>query len=314
MMKPFRKNVAVAIDGGGIRGVIITQALAVLEAHLGQPVHQMFRLAVGTSTGSIISAGIAAGFTASQMTELYIHLADTIFPNSLRKMLFPLTRYRYPVEPFHKALETFFGDRKVGDSWRDQPRTDLVITTFDLEENRTRFIKPWKEEFVDWTVARAVQASCSVPTYFPIVENRFIDGGIGSYSNPCYIAAYELKECLNWDPAETTLISIGTGRSPYFFDSRAVSKLWSWDWIGRIAGAFSQSAADQQVNLVETSYPALDFRRFQINLRESIQMDDTAQIDRLVAYGSRLGRMMIDDQVDPAQGITVKRPGGFPLG
>lgn len=313
-MKPFRKNVAIAIDGGGIRGVIITRALAILEAHLDQSVHDMFRLAVGTSTGSIISAGIAAGYTASEMTALYIRLAETIFPNSLRKTLFPLTRYRYPVEPFKQALETFFGERRMGDFWEHHPRTDLVVTTFDLEENRTRFIKPWKEEFSDWTVARAVQASCSVPTYFPIVENRFIDGGIGSYSNPCYIAAYELKECLNWDLAETTLISIGTGRGPYTFDSRTVSKLWAWDWIGRIAGAFSQSAADQQVNLVETSYSMLDFRRFQINLRESIQMDDTSQIERLVAYGSRLGRMMIDDQVDSAQGITVKRPGGFPLG
>ena len=68
-MKAFRKNVALAIDGGGIRGIVVTQALAVLEATLKQPVHEIFRLAVGTSTGSIISAGIAAGYTAKDMTE-----------------------------------------------------------------------------------------------------------------------------------------------------------------------------------------------------------------------------------------------------
>ena len=313
-MKPFRKNVAIAIDGGGIRGVLITRALAELEAHLNQAVHDIFRLAVGTSTGSIISAGIATGYTAREMTELYIRMGETIFPNSLRKRLFPLTRYRYPIGPVNQTLDAFFGDKRMGDFWQGYPRTDLVMTTFDLEENRTRFIKPWKEEFKDWPVAKAVRASCSVPTYFPISENRYIDGGIGSYSNPCYIAAYELKECLNWNLEETTLISIGTGRSPYTFDSGTVSSLWAWDWIGRIAGAFSQSAADQQVNLVETSFEGLDFRRFQINLREAIQMDDTAQIDRLVAYGARLGRMMIDDQFDSAQGISIKHPGGYPLG
>jgi len=313
-MKPFRKNVAIAIDGGGIRGVLITQALAILEAYLGQTVHDIFRLAVGTSTGSIISAGIATGFTAREMTELYIRMGETIFPNLLRKKLFPLTRYRYPIEPFDQALDKFFGDGKMGGFWDGYPRTDLVITTFDMEENRTRFIKPWKEEFKDWPVSKAVRASCSVPTYFPIIENRYLDGGIGSYSNPCYIAAYELKECLNWDLEESTLISIGTGRSPYRFDSTTVSKLWAWDWIGRIGGAFSQSAADQQVNLVETSFEGLDFRRFQINMRESIQMDDTGQIDRLVAYGARLGHMMINDQCDTAQGISIKRPWGYPLG
>ncbi len=71
-MKPFRKNVAIAIDGGGIRGVIATRALSMLERHLKMPVHKIFRLAAGTSTGSIISAGIAAGLTAAQLHRLYI--------------------------------------------------------------------------------------------------------------------------------------------------------------------------------------------------------------------------------------------------
>ncbi len=60
-MKPFRKNLALAIDGGGIRGLIVTQALSILEEHLGTPIHQMAKLTVGTSTGSMISAGIGAG-------------------------------------------------------------------------------------------------------------------------------------------------------------------------------------------------------------------------------------------------------------
>jgi patatin-like phospholipase/acyl hydrolase len=39
-MKPFRKHVAIAIDGGGIRGVIVTKALSMLEEQLGKPVHE----------------------------------------------------------------------------------------------------------------------------------------------------------------------------------------------------------------------------------------------------------------------------------
>ena len=42
-MKPFRKNVALAIDGGGIRGLIVAKALEVLEAETGQSAHQIFR-------------------------------------------------------------------------------------------------------------------------------------------------------------------------------------------------------------------------------------------------------------------------------
>jgi hypothetical protein len=150
-----------------------------------------------------------------------------------------------------------------------------------------------------------------VPTYFPVVEGRYIDGGVGAYSNPCYVAAYETRECLNWDPGETTLISIGTGRSPYHFDPRKTSKLWAWDWIGKTTDVFLQSAYDQQVHLVETHFKGLDFRRFQIDLDENIPMDDTHQMDKLLAYGSALGRMIVTDQVDPIQGINLKeRLGG----
>jgi hypothetical protein len=306
-MKPFRKNLALAIDGGGIRGLIVTQALSILEEHLGTPIHQMAKLTVGTSTGSMISAGIGAGLSARKMTDLYKQLGEKVFPTTLRKILFPLTRYRYSSEPIQAALNEHFGALTMGEFWDYHHPIDVVITTYDMIENRTRFIKPWKEEYKDWMVSNAVLSSCTVPTYFPVVENRYIDGGVGSYGNPCYVAAYEAKECLGWDPAETTLISIGTGRAPYDFNPEKTPKLWAWDWIGKTLGVFQQSAYDQQVHLVETYFKQLDFRRFQIDLRENIQMDDVKQIDRLIAYGARLGRMILKDKVDWAQGIEIKR-------
>ena len=41
-MKPFRKNLAIAIDGGGIRGVIVTKALSMLEEKLERPLHELY--------------------------------------------------------------------------------------------------------------------------------------------------------------------------------------------------------------------------------------------------------------------------------
>ena len=234
-------------------------------------------------------------------------MGNSIFPNTLRKMLFPLTRYRYSDLPIRDGLNTYFKDLKMGDLWKTSPPSDLVVTTYDLEQNRTRFVKPWKLEYEDWLVSKAVQASCTVPTYFPILENRFIDGGVGSYSNPCYVAAYEAKECLDWELTDTTLVSIGTGRCPYSFKPHEAKRLWAWDWIGRTISVFSQSAYDQQVHLVNTYFKDLDFRRFQINLRESIDMDDTTRMDQLLAYGARLGRMIIHDQYDRDPGIIIKR-------
>jgi predicted acylesterase/phospholipase RssA len=302
-MKPFRKNVAIAIDGGGMRGVIVTRALSMLERHLKTPVHNVFRLAAGTSTGSIISAGIGAGLTAAQLHRLYISLGDTIFKKSWRTFFWPLTRFRYTHEPLATALNEYIGAKKMGDFWTATPPTDVVITSFDLLSNKTCFIKPWKPDYQEWPVIMAILASSSVPTFFPAVANRYVDGGVGSYANPCYLAAYEARFCLKWDPSETTLISLGTGRDPQTLKPGQPGRFMAWDWITPTLDAFLASADDQQVRLVDTFFQGLDFRRFQVDLSESIPMDDPRQVPKLIEYGEKMGNMILNDQVDGATGV-----------
>jgi predicted acylesterase/phospholipase RssA len=306
-MKPLRRNVAIAVDGGGIRGIVVARALSILEDHLGRSVHSICRLAAGTSTGSVISAGIAARLTGAQMSALYAELAEVIFPQTLRSALWPLFRYRYPLDPLRKALEGVLGERTMADFWRADPPTDLVITAFDLVSNCTRFIKPWKVEYADWAAVRAVLCSCSVPTYFPPVAGRYVDGGVGSYTNPCYLAAYEAQYCLKWNPAETTLISLGTGRYPRGLRPGEANRLWPWEWLSPVLGAFSQSAADQQVHLVATLFPSLDFRRFQVDLDEPIGMDAVDKVDELLRYGDELGKKILEDDLDPAMDLRLQQ-------
>jgi predicted acylesterase/phospholipase RssA len=303
----MRKHVAIAIDGGGIRGVIVTRALSMLEEHLGKSSPELFRLAAGTSTGSIICAGIGAGLSAAQMHELYLTLGKRIFKKSWRSSLWPLMRYRYPQEPLTKALHNAIGDKKMGDFWTTNPPTDVVITTFDVIANKTCFIKPWKPDYWNWPVIRAVLASSSVPTYFPVVEGRYVDGGVGSYANPCYLAAYEAQFCLKWDPRETTLISLGTGRDPNAIKPGQPERFRAWQWLTPTLDAFLASADDQQVHLVETFFKELDFRRFQVDLKKAIPMDDPHQIPELIKYGEKMGQMILDDQMDEAMGIKPLR-------
>jgi len=306
-MKPFRKHVAIAIDGGGIRGVIATRALTILEEYLGQSSHEVFRLAAGTSTGSIISAGVGAGLSGAKMHELYTRLGDSVFRRTWHARLWPLTRYRYSFEPLEIQLKQHIGDMKMEDFWSADPPTDVVITAFDLATYHTCFIKPWKKKYAEWPVVQAVLASSSVPTYFPPVAGRYVDGGVGAYSNPCYLAAYEACFVLGWDPAETTLISLGTGREPHTLQPGDANRFCAWDWIGPVLGAFLQSADDQQVHLVSTFFEQLDFRRFQVDLHEPIGMDDPSKIPQLTAYGDELGRKILNDETDQALDIRATR-------
>ena len=307
-MKPFRKNVGIAVDGGGIRGVIVTRALSMLEGYLNKPVYDIFRLTAGTSTGSIISAGIGSGLTAVKMHQLYLSLGEIIFKKSWRTLFWPLTRFRFPSEPLAKALHDQIGEKRMGEYWSASPPTDVVITTFDLLANKTCFIKPWKREYKYWPVVRAVLASSSIPTYFPVVAGRYVDGGMGSYANPCYIAAYEAQFCLKWKPQETTLISLGTGRNPRSIKPGQPQRFMAWDWLSPTLNAFLASADDQQVHLVDTFFQDLDFRRFQVDLNEPLQLDDPLQIPKLERYGELMGKMILNDQYDRAIGVNPELP------
>lgn len=306
-MKPFRKNVALAVDGGGIKGVIATRALSMLEDHLHRSCHSIFSLMAGTSTGAIVSGGIACQLSAAMLTSLYAELGEYVFRKGWRNLLFPISRYRYSNRPLETMLKKYVGDRKMGDLWDMAHRKDLVITAFDLVANKTRFIKPWKEEYRNWPLAKAILASSSVPTYFPVIEGRYVDGGVGSYSNPCYLAAYEALNCLEWDPAETTLISLGTGRGPHKMTPGQADNYFAWQWISPVLGAFLQSADDQQVHLVDSFFGQLDFRRFQVDLQQPIEMDDPGHINQLLGYGEEMGNMILNDITDYAMEQAVPK-------
>ncbi len=305
-MKPFRKHLAIAIDGGGIRGVMVTKALSLVEEKLGFPFHSRIELAAGTSTGSIIAAGLAAGLEAKAMNQLYLGLGTKIFPKSLRTLLWPFFNYRYPSRPLEAALSQYLGNKTLGDLWSAKLQTDLVITVFDVVENRTLFLKPYKPAYEGWSLVKAVLASSAAPTYFPSVEGRYVDGGVGSYGNPCYLAAYEIMFVLGWPLEETTLISLGTGRDPNTIQPGEVNHFLPVQYVTPLIDAFSRSAADQQVDLVRRLFPRLDFRRFQVDLRKVIPMDDVSSLPELVQRGEELGEKILNDEMDRAQAKVLE--------
>lgn len=295
-MKPFRKHAALSVDGGGIRGTMVAKALAIVEEELGQSCGERFQLTAGTSTGSIISAAIGARVPAARMHELYVELGDVIFKKTLRSY-WPLSGWKYSNKALIEALRKTLGEVKMGQFW-DEQRLDVVITVRDLVENRTRFAKSWKPEYQDWKAWYAVLCSSSVPTYFPVVDGRYVDGGVGSYTNPAYIAAYEAQVCLGWDPKETTLISIGTGRVAGGLKPFEADHFNALEWVHPLVDTFLVDANDQQVRIVQKHFPTLDFRRFQVDLDPPIELDDPKGIPELTRWGEKLGRMILDDEVD----------------
>lgn len=358
LKKPLRENVALAIDGGGIKGVMVARALMRLEEALGQPVNSFVRLTAGTSTGAIIAAGIARGLDAATIHDLYLALGPSIFRKTWRNLplIKYLVRYQYGSQPFIEALTGAIGDVTLGRLHALRPDFHMVLTATDIYANRTRFIKLYKPRYADWLLRDAVMASSIVPTVFPVFphvyatpampagpgeewipEPRYwVDGGVGSYSNPCYMAAYEVAFCLQaqgWRLDNTTLISIGTGKDPLqqvwakrlnnF--RRSPGKFFGPEWAFPTVDTFVQDANLQQVRLVkhffvdsiaaQTGDPAaaLDFRRFNIDFEEPIGMDEADLAGKLSAYGAKLGEMILDDKQEDVGRFSCGDPVPFEM-
>src|SRR4029077_17742673 len=78
---PGRKRL-LALDGGGVRGVITVAFLermeAVLAAQEGRPVRlgDWFDLIGGTSTGAVIAGALALGHTTEDLNHFYLERAQ----------------------------------------------------------------------------------------------------------------------------------------------------------------------------------------------------------------------------------------------
>src|SRR5579859_5203546 len=219
-MTPPRSNMAIAIDGGGVKGLLVAQALKSLEQVLGdKPLIEYPNLKVltGTSTGAVITACLAIGMRIADVVALYRTFSTKVFPPLLPAFL-PAGLKRagtvilalmhpslYTSQAFIAIMRETIGkysgnpDLTLGDlNMRLRPDQTVVFTTVDLENRRTRFLKSYQQTDADWKLWEAILASSASPVDLPVIRRGagfFIDGGAGSYGNPAYVAA---REAVDW--------------------------------------------------------------------------------------------------------------------
>jgi uncharacterized protein len=227
-----------ALDGGGIRGVLTLGFLQQIETMLrqragGDPDFRLsdyFDLIAGTSTGSIIAAGLAIGLTVEQIQEIYRSLAEEVFKKPVWR--FGVFSSKFPLEPLMQALTKFFDDITLGSA---DIKTGLMVMTKRLDTG-----SPWvihnnpRGKFFDsdgswipnkeYLLREVVRASTAAPHYFEPesirvaadIEGAFVDGGVSPFNNPALQALMlaTLKGFgLNWPFGADKLmvVSVGTG-------------------------------------------------------------------------------------------------------
>ena len=240
---PYRDRVSspgpkklLALDGGGVRGVITLEVLHRLESMLAEQLRagkdfvlgDYFDYIAGTSTGAMIAAGLAKGLPVAQILDLYLTRGQEIFDHASLRQRY---HYRYGSLRLRDQLERMLGkDTTLGSE-------DLKSLLLIVVRNATTD-SPWPlsnnpnamyndPSRADNNLAiplwQLVRASTAAPTYFPpetvtLGEHRFVfvDGALTMLNNPAFqlflmatLDSYQLR----WPASESDLllVSVGTG-------------------------------------------------------------------------------------------------------
>jgi patatin-like phospholipase/acyl hydrolase len=163
-----------ALDGGGVRGLIPALVLAEIEERTGRRTAELFDLIAGTSTGGIIACFLALpgedggpGRPASDVVRFYTEECPKIFHAERRRKLRTIGGVldeKYDADQLERSLRLALGDASLSDAV-----TDVVITAYDIEGRRPFFFKSARaklqghRDYPMWVVARSTSAA---PTFF----------------------------------------------------------------------------------------------------------------------------------------------------
>lgn len=205
------KVMILAIDGGGIRGIIPAYILSQFEKLTNKPCHQLFDIIGGTSTGGILTAGLttpnrklsnSVPFTAASLLSIYQTLGSHIFVkqhgincadyyaddgagNGVEAFLQTIIGPDISLSAAMKAVIKVPGNRVM----------QMFTTGYIVNSNGNVVPQPvqgkdfgpvlfnWQDAITkpgcDYRVWEAARATSAAPVYFPVAQ---VGGGGGNRS------------------------------------------------------------------------------------------------------------------------------------
>jgi patatin-like phospholipase/acyl hydrolase len=236
-----------ALDGGGIRGVMTLEVLAKIESELQQKLGRTdkfvlsdyFDYIAGTSTGAIIATCLSLGMRVDAIRKFYIDSGPAMFDktNLIRRYF----RNKFSDVKLSKKLQNVIaeqsgevmatlGSRALKTYLMLVLRNATTDSPWPVSNNpAAKYNDPARPDCnLNLPLWQLVRASTAAPTYFPPevinfkgkdkenYEFIFVDGGVTMYNNPAFqlfLMATLKPYKIEWPTGEDKmlLVSLGTG-------------------------------------------------------------------------------------------------------
>ena len=235
-----------ALDGGGVKGVLTLGMLKALEDELRRRAHgaadfrlsDYYDLIGGTSTGAIIATALSLGLSVDDLIELYMRLGPDVFGRSSGDGVFLSSKFES--KKLRRALNSVLAARTLGSA---DIRTGLAIHAKRIDTGSAWVVTnhplgiyydPPADSNIfpnkRYRLTDLVLASAAAPTFFdeividiefdekrrPVQKGYFIDGAVSANNNPSLqllMLALEPSYKFGWKSGADNLMmtSCGTG-------------------------------------------------------------------------------------------------------
>lgn len=286
-------KIILAIDGGGIRGIVPASILDYLEKKIQEikkdkriRIGNLMDLVAGTSTGSIVGSLMLLPrekdskknslnlpkYSMEEITKMYIKMGPGVFKSHFWhniKTLWGLFGSKFPASNIEPELLQMMDHYKMRDLVRP-----CLFTGYDINKRRVNIYtnKDKNEKYANFYVKDIVRGSTSIPAYFPPAHfndgadfHTIVDGGVFA-NNPSMVAYVEASKTIfdpdeklqKFNPHDLLVISLGTGKSkkkkfPYKKSKNFGAVKWLFPVIDIMLSGVSD-VADYEMEKIFKSY------------------------------------------------------------
>ncbi|KAK4269909.1 hypothetical protein QN277_023005 [Acacia crassicarpa] len=300
-----------AIDGGGIKGILPSVILKQLELSLQKlnssaRIAEYFDVVAGTSTGGLIAALLTAPdpqnkdrplYSADDILQFYRQHGPSIFtedPKCLHGLICPKFNGTY----LRKIAAEILNETLVS-----QTTTNVVISSFDIKLLQPAIFSTLKVKDVphlNVKLSDACIGTSAAPTEFPPyyfkyqnTEFNLVDG-LNIASLPARLAIGEVLRQEEYKNREVFLVSIGTGSvnsTTAGFDANRTwtAEDWSYHTLTMILAA-SSAMNEYYINSTFKLQPENYLRIQEYNIDANIKSDDASEenMQKLEEAGNNL--------------------------
>ena len=271
--------VVLAVDGGGIRGIVPAVMIKKIEEEFAHPVTEIFDAFGGTSAGSIAISILNTKDPATQRPYTGVNLVA--FIQEIGKKIFarPLKRTirtvggvagsKYSAKPLEDFLKSKLGETKISDSIKD-----LTIVAYDFTNKKTFLFTTGSKKLHDhdYTLWETVRSSTAAPVLFKGHEmviggqrRTMIDGGIGGGMSPDLYLFNEVRK--KYPGKKIFFVSLATGQ-----DKNKSKIRGKGVFAGSIPGVLEQTiiqgleAPIEQGKMILSQDPNVEYHRIDVYL------------------------------------------------